>query len=488
LSFFLIDSNVLFTANKSTSTTAPENIFGWDASAALSEANELGFTRWLNHLFTCGHATRSSISKSSHQEDDPRRAILNLLHTPSFSAPGHRIEREIDSGKLAVNKDLNFKADKGLQLRTVELFTSHYSPVWLNPCVEVLSKFVHIPENQIGLPPKASAMTKRVYRYLFADVSSLKTKNAKAGEKQMLKTWQNQEHYNRQIVKRCLTLIWLLDQAKFKKIHRFDPCLFNLSAPAKSSAALCLTLGRNYLPRESNLPRSLSHLGANLSVSQTPLDEFDFTVTNLAVDLRDGLRLVKLADLLLVDSPSILPSHNSSLISLVRFPAISRLQKIHNVRLALSAFEKVVGQNQLHTAAGKPISERDIVDGHRSKTLSLLWFILLRFQVTALLNPPALRNEISCLIGSIQIMSTNRVLVMSLRREADALLANSSSSFGMEMQDPLVEMENNQRALFLWVRAVMSAGGYNDVNVSRNVFYVIFNSCFKLVCFAFSSY
>lgn len=43
------------------------------------------------------------------------------------------------------------------------------------------------------------------------------------------------EHYNRQIVKRCLTLIWLLDQAKVKKIHRFDPCLFNLSAPAKVS-------------------------------------------------------------------------------------------------------------------------------------------------------------------------------------------------------------------------------------------------------------
>lgn len=177
---------------------------------------------------------------------------------------------------------------------------------------------------------------------------------------------------------------------------------------------------------------------------------------------------------MLVDSPNIFPSHNSSLISLVRFPAISRLQKIHNVRLALSAFEKVVGQNQLYTAAGKPISERDIVDGHRSKTLSLLWFILLRFQVTALLNPLALRNEISCLIGSIQITSTNRALVMSLRREADGLLANSSSLFGMEVQDPLVEMENNQRALFLWVRAVMSAGGYSDVNVSRNVFYVIF--------------
>lgn len=118
-------------------------------------------------------------------------------------------------------------------------------------------------------------------------------------------------------MKRCLTLIWLLDQAKVKKVLRFDPCLFNLSAPAKviffptykvivaygahisymlpqfqSSVAVCLTLGREYLTRETNLARNLSALGANLTVVQSPLDEFDFTVTNLAVDLRDGLRLV----------------------------------------------------------------------------------------------------------------------------------------------------------------------------------------------------
>lgn len=116
---------------------------------------------------------------------------------------------------------------------------------------------------------------------------------------------------------------------------------------------------------------------------------------------------------------------------------------------------------------GKPISERDIVDGHRAKTLSLLWFILLRFQVTALLNPPALRSEISYLIDSICNKSTNKALMVALRREADALFSNSSSKFGVKTLDPLVEMENNQRDLFLWARAVISAGGYDDVSVSR---------------------
>ncbi len=55
---------------------------------------------------------------------------------------------------------------------------------------------------------------------------------------------------------------------------------------------MCQTLGRTYLSRETNLARSLAVFGANLSTTQTALDEFDFTVENLAVDLRDGLRLV----------------------------------------------------------------------------------------------------------------------------------------------------------------------------------------------------
>ncbi|KAM7538736.1 hypothetical protein Aperf_G00000057287 [Anoplocephala perfoliata] len=468
------NSNVLFSAGStlfpSVSKLVPDNLFGWDASGGLSEANELGFTRWLNHIFTCGYATRSSISMCTHQEENSRAAVFRLVQTPAFSAPGHRIERELNLRKLLIDKDLNFKADKGLQLRTCELFTSHYSPVWLSLCVDVLTKFVKDPEGRLEFPAKVSSMTKRIHRYLFAYVPPLAAKpkagNSKSTEKQP-GTRQNQvytEYYNRQVVKRCLMLIWLLDQAKVKKVLRFDPCLFNLSAPNKSSTAVCLALGRNYLTRETNLPRNLSALGVKLTVVQSQLDEFDFTVTNLAVDLRDGLRLVKLADILLVDSPAVFPTHTGSLISLVRFPAISRLQKIHNVRLALSAFERVIGQRQLCTAAGNPISERDIVDGHRAKTLSLLWFILLRFQVTALLNPPALWSEISCLIRT---KTTNRALMVALCREADALLSNFSSKFAVETLDPLVEMERNQRALFLWVRAVIAAGGYDHVNVEN---------------------
>ncbi|KAL5105205.1 Abnormal spindle-like microcephaly-associated protein [Taenia crassiceps] len=459
------------------------NIFGWDASASLSAANETGFTRWLNHLFATGQITRPSIPDDDpeNQTEGSRAALLRLLHSPTFAAPAHRIEREIDGQRLVVNRDLNFRADKGLQRCICDFFTSHYAPFWLSPCADVLAELVQPSEVPMVISVKASAPSRRVHKYLFADVPPLPMKKGRqkrvnsAGEIEddamLLSNWKSTgavshtEHYNQQIVKRCLTLIWLLDQAKMKRILRLDPCLFNISAPVKSSVEVCQSLGRVYLSRETNLARSLAVLGANLSVVQKPLDEFDFTVTNLAVDLRDGLRLVKLADLLLPDAQTIFPTHSGSLMSLVRFPAISRLQKIHNVQLALSAFGTVAGRRGLCTAAGKPITERDIVNGHRAKTLSLLWFILLRFQVTALLDPPALRSEIFHLTGLMPTTATT----ISLRRDVEALLVtNSSLSSGDDgRNNPFVEMECCQRTLFLWARAVCCSGRYEDAKVEN---------------------
>lgn len=53
-----------------------------------------------------------------------------------------------------------------------------------------------------------------------------------------------------------------------------------------------LWLGRNCLSGETNLAQRIAMIGASLTVAQTSLDEYDFVVENLAVDLRDGLRLV----------------------------------------------------------------------------------------------------------------------------------------------------------------------------------------------------
>lgn len=93
----------------------------------------------------------------------------------------------------------------------------------------------------------------------------------------------------------------------------------------------------------------------------------------------------------------------------LRVPAISRLQKMHNVGLALEllrsrgvrlddehgegrawpcprpgtgpALPRRAGGPSLSPFAGSAIMAKDIVDRHREKTLALLWRMALAFQV-----------------------------------------------------------------------------------------------------------
>lgn len=66
------------------------------------------------------------------------------------------------------------------------------------------------------------------------------------------------------------------------------------------------------------------------------------------------------------------------LVDKLRVPAISKLQKIHNVKVAFEA---------LHEAGFQifyDITPKDIVEGHKEKTLSFLWQIIYKFQAPRL--------------------------------------------------------------------------------------------------------
>ena len=68
---------------------------------------------------------------------------------------------------------------------------------------------------------------------------------------------------------------------------------------------------------------------------------------------RDGVRLNRLVELLL----------NGSSEGRLRMPALSRMQKVHNVDLALKALKAS------SIGIPKEIQAKDIVDGHLEKTL-----------------------------------------------------------------------------------------------------------------------
>ncbi len=88
---------------------------------------------------------------------------------------------------------------------------------------------------------------------------------------------------------------------------------------------------------------------------------------------------------------------SSRVCSKLRMPAQSRLQKVHNVELALAVLRR--------TSSAPPpedINSRAVVDGHREKTLALLWHIILGFQLDRILDEEKLRQELEHLEKSLR--------------------------------------------------------------------------------------
>ena len=74
----------------------------------------------------------------------------------------------------------------------------------------------------------------------------------------------------------------------------------------------------NHLSVATQISFPVSNLGVQRGARERrKADEFDLTVSNLAVDLRDGVRLMRLMEVL---------TGEWGLASVVRMPAVSRLQ------------------------------------------------------------------------------------------------------------------------------------------------------------------
>jgi len=96
-----------------------------------------------------------------------------------------------------------------------------------------------------------------------------------------------------------------------------DPCLLSTGNGAnnvKSSKALLTNFAKDYLSGDGDIEKHLRQLRFRVEHEQSILSEVDFSVTNLAVDLRDGVRLAKLVDI-------VLKRHDTC--SALRMPAVS---------------------------------------------------------------------------------------------------------------------------------------------------------------------
>ena len=179
---------------------------------------------------------------------------------------------------------------------------------------------------------------------------------------------------------------------------------------------------------------------------QSILSEVDFSVTNLAVDLRDGVRLAKLADI-------VLKRHDTC--SALRMPAVSGaavapIQKLHNLKFVLKALEYIIVFDDAEKVA------KDVSGGNHEVTLQVLWTIFMRPQIERILPAEIIACEI-----------------MRLR-----------SLFGFAASAQLVAGQHEDRRFDLLLKWCQLLGQHYGVRVCARVLHVCFLMCAP-ACFAF---
>ena len=373
-----------------------------------AEKQAHGFTKWLNFVFTtdCGldldvEAEDASFALDTsnvtvHLQEAPvdtvlqapcrevlslraysdwralnrlRRDACRLFSTELVAEGVRRLEAAVEAGRsLRVRADVSLRADRGARQSLLRLLMG-YNPLWLRLAAETVLGEVAPLASLADRQGLASFVSRRL---LWSE--HLARRFAHPGVVRLYKPGFD-ECLSKFIMKKTLTLVFFLDRAKRERLIQLNPCLFLRSAAYKCSRDVLLQLARDLLSGVGDLCRVMNTMGCGVSVEQTPLEEFQLRVRDLADDLRDGVRLCKLAEIL-TRAPLRQP---------VRCPAISRLQKVHNVEVALRALNQ---HQDLEAVA------RAVVDGHREKTLALLWSLVSRHGGVALLDQAQLDTEV----------------------------------------------------------------------------------------------
>ncbi|NXP56286.1 ASPM protein, partial [Heliornis fulica] len=308
-----------------------------------------------------------------------RRAACRLFTSEAMVKAIKKLEVEIETRRLLVRRDRHLWKDVGERQKVLNWLLS-YNPLWLRIGLEtVYGELIALESNSDVMGLAVFILSRLLWNpdiaaeYRHPTVPHLYREG-------------HEEALSKFTLKKLLLLVCFLDCAKRSRIIEHDPCLFCKDAEFKASKDLLLAFSRDFLSGEGDLSRHLGFLGLRVSHIQTPLDEFDFAVTNLAVDLQCGIRLVRTMELL---------TKNWNLSKQLRVPAVSRLQKIHNVDIVLN----VLRDRGIHLKdeSGGSVDSRDIVDRHRERTLALLWKIVFAFQVDVFLNVEQLQEEIEFL-------------------------------------------------------------------------------------------
>ena len=237
------------------------------------------------------------------------------------------------------------------------------------------------------------------------------------------------------VLYRLMVLVLFLDHLKMNNIIDKVPRLFTKSSQVKSSKDVLLSFCRNFLSSEGDFMKHLSRIGLEVSYVQDPIDELEFTVDNLAADLRDGGKLTRMTEII-TETPF------KTLMRSLRLPAVSRLQKMHNVGVALTKLK------DFGIFVPKDLNAHHIVDAHREMVLKLMWSVIAHVCMNKLLEE-----------GQVEIEIENVRRSGKARRNMEGIKSRSSPRVSPDKATVSSPEESLKTLLFRWCKAVCSNFG-----------------------------
>lgn len=282
-----------------------------------------------------------------------------LAGGPTATVAQHRaeIEKRLKSGQLTVSGAEDTL--RGVQQQaSLHRALSAYNPLWLTAAVDVLFHSHHPSISQ-------ESVHTIINTHILADPVLLECYKG-------VKTAGYWTHLGVTVTTRLLLLIALLDAVFLTQNTITLPLLFlphgNHGIRSSEQVLQCVV---GPLMKEADVVRRLHRIGYSLSYAQTPQQGIEFSVRNIRVDLRDGLRLCRAMDVVaggwgVGGQRSLEPS----LCAQARYPAVRRPDRIHNVQLALQAIGYQDDSTTLATVGR-------VVNGDAATTLDVVWRIVL---------------------------------------------------------------------------------------------------------------
>lgn len=345
------------------------------------DEQEKNFTKWLNALLTppaelsaknevdvakvwqvCTKKevplapTKETVSLCYHTNnklDKLRQAARQLFYSKEMSTVLQKVCSAIDAGKLSIREDKNVHLNLKLKSEIAGLILG-YNPLWLRLGLETIyNEIIPLKSNS-----DSHGLTDFLLQRFLCDPYLLRKHKSTVSPKYTA-------DLKKFLLKKLLMLVYFLDQAKNAKLIPHDPCLFCKNATDKDSKSVLAHFARETLSAVGDINKYLKSHGYVVTHVQSYIHEFDYAVNNLGGDLRDGVRLTRIMEIIQM---------RDDLTSKLRVPAISRLQKVHNNQVVFNSLLESGYEIQFE------ITPKDLVDGYREKTLSFLWQIIYKFE------------------------------------------------------------------------------------------------------------